>query len=187
MAEEKEAEKESTPQVEEGAEELFDPLNGADGEDLYYLAEASLKGMQEALQKADVKPEDLQPFLDKILEPTKLDDKEMMLPVDMRGVENEYEGIDELIAELKPIEASKALLKARQCFQENKDGLPESERPQPMTAAAWKQILQEETEEDLLENDEDEDLLEADEEELDDDEDPEGDAEEPPAKKAKTD
>ncbi|CAE7213201.1 unnamed protein product [Symbiodinium sp. CCMP2592] len=200
MAEEKEAEKESTPQVEEGAEELFDPLNGADGEDLYYLAEASLKGMQEALQKADVKPEDLQPFLDKILEPTKLDDEEMMLPVDMRGVENEYEGIDELIAELKPIEASKALLKARECFQENKDGLPESERPQPMTAAAWKQILQEanvllrplavsqkETEEDFLENDEDEDLLEADEEELDDDEDPEGDAEEPPAKKAKTD
>eukprot|EP00439_Symbiodinium_sp_Y106_P058459 s644_g8.t1 len=213
MAEEKEAEKESTPQVEEGAEELFDPLNGADGEDLYYLAEASLKGMQdwsdarEALQKGDVKPEDLQPFFDKILEPTKLDDKEMMLPVDMRGVENEYEGIDELIAELKPIEASKALLKARECFQENKDGLPESERPQPMTAAAWKQILQEdmgvgvggirplavsqqETEEDFLENDEDEDgidLLEADEEELDDDEDPEGDAEEPPAKKAKTD
>ncbi|CAE7716945.1 unnamed protein product [Symbiodinium pilosum] len=143
--------------------------------------------MQEALKKPDVKEEDIKPFFEKILQPTLLDDKEMLLPVDMRGVEKEYEGIDELIQELKPVEAAKALLKARTYFTENTEGKwPDADKPAPLSGAEWKKILQEETEEDVMEDDDDEDLLEADEEEL-CDEDPEGEEEEePPAKKAKT-
>ncbi|CAJ1348244.1 unnamed protein product [Effrenium voratum] len=163
----------------------LDGLDGLDGEDLYYLPEDSLKGIKEKLKAEKPSEEDLKPLLEKILDPSKLDDQEMLLPVDMRGIEKDFDGIDELVEELGTVEAAKALLKAREYFEANKDGKAEGERPLPMTATEWRKILQEDMEEDLLEEDE-EGLLEAGEEESDEEDPEEAEAEEPAAKKAKT-
>eukprot|EP00913_Durusdinium_trenchii_P022414 g21053.t1 len=76
----------------------------------------------------------------------------------------DFEGIDDLVEKLGAVEAARALVKAREYFEANKDGRPENERPQPMTATEWRKILQEDMEEDMMEED-DEGFLEADEEE----------------------
>ena len=84
-----------------------------------------------------------------------------------------------------PKGAVEAFLKAKEYFDANKDGEPEEERPKPMTAAEWKQVLEEDDDES-----EEEELLEGEEEDLedpDDDDDGEGPGgEEPDAKKPRT-
>merc|ERR1719198_185024 len=161
------AEDEGEPEIEEG-------------QDLYYVPESALKGIKAALAGAK-KPEDVQPHLDKLLDPEKVPDEENMLPVDMRGVGEDFDSIEDMIEKLGAVGAAEAFVKARDYFEANKDGEPEDERPKPMTAAEWKQALQEEAG-DLLEGEEEESaFLEGEEEELLDEE----EAEEPPAKKAK--
>ncbi|CAK9010383.1 unnamed protein product [Durusdinium trenchii] len=166
------------------AEESADPLDGLDGEDLYYLPESSLQQMKEKLKEEKPSEEEINKSLEKVLDPSELQDEEKLLPVDMRGIEQDFEGIDDLVEKLGAVEAARALVKAREYFEANKDGRPENERPQPMTATEWRKILQEDMEEDMMEED-DEGFLEADEEES-AEEDEEAEAEEPSAKKQKT-
>merc|ERR1712070_305871 len=114
--------------------------------------------------------------------PGKLADDEIMVPVDMRGVEQEFEDVDQMMEKLKPKGTAEAFLKAHKYFQDNKDKEPEDERPAPMTAAEWRKILDEQDEGD----DGEFGLMEAAEEEDVDDDAAEED-EEPASKKAKTD
>merc|ERR1740129_1890944 len=101
-------------------------------------------------------------MVNKLAFPENISDEELMVPVDMRGAEE-------------------AFLKAKEYFDANKDGEPEEERPKPMTAKEWKQVLEEDDdegeEEELLEGEEEEDLEEPDDE----------DDAEPEAKKPRTD
>merc|ERR1712190_664197 len=109
--------------------------------------------------------------------PENIADEEIMVPVDMRGVEQDFDDVEQMVEKLGPKGAAEAFLKAKEYFDANKDGEPEEERPKPMTAAEWKQVLEEdddEEEEELLEGEEEEDL-----------EDPEEEGgDEPDAKKA---
>merc|ERR1719401_2942064 len=93
------------------------------------------------------------------MDPEQVPDEEMMLPVDMRGVGKEFDSIEEMVSDLGIVGAAEAFVKAREYFEANKDKEPEDERPQPMTAAAWKSALVEDGESDLLEGEEEE-LLE---------------------------
>merc|ERR1712187_920071 len=104
----------------------------------------------------------------------------MGVPVDMRGVEEDFDDVEQMVEKLGPKGAAEAFLKAKEYFDANKDGEPEEERPKPMTAAEWQQFLEEGDdegeEEELLEGEEEEDL-----------EDPEEEGgDEPDAKKART-
>merc|ERR1712000_104824 len=80
-----------------------------------------------------------------------LADEEIMVPVDMRGVYEEVEDVDQMIenlfsGKLGPKGTAEAFVKAHECFKANKDNEPEDERPAPMTAAKWRQILDEQDE-----------------------------------------
>merc|ERR1719223_834907 len=65
-----------------------------------------------------------------------------MLPVDMRGVGEEFEDVDQMLEKLGAKGTAEAFVKAKAYFDENKDGEPNEERPQPMTALEWKQVLE---------------------------------------------
>lgn len=115
--------------------------------------------------------------------PGQLADTEIMVPVDMRGVEEEFEDVDQMMEKLQPKGTAEAFVKAHEYFKANKDKEPEDERPAPMTAAEWRKILDEQDEGDdgefgLMEAAEEEDVC---------DDDAEEDEGEPASKKAKTD
>merc|ERR1712228_661145 len=104
-----------------------------------------------------------------------------------RGVGNDYDSMEDMIAQLGCVDASKAFVKAREYFEANHDKEPEEDRPKDITAKEWKTLIQEADVED--------DFFEGEEEDLDFDDDfhvtrllsPGGDEpsdeEEPPAKK----
>merc|ERR1719393_1172094 len=102
-----------------------------------------------------------------------------MIPVDMRGVGEQYDDVEAMVEKLGPKGTVEAFIKAAEYFEANKDKEPEDERPKPMTAAEWKKVLEEDFDEG-----EEEDFLEGDEEEDGEEDVVEGDedAEEPPAK-----
>merc|ERR1719265_1344265 len=116
--------------------------------------------------------------------PERLPDDAMMVPVDMRGVEQDFDDVEDMVSKLGPKGTAQAFVKAREYFEaNNKD--PEAK---PMTASEWRRLLEEdgadgsfgeEGEEDQWLEGEEEDFAEEAEEEGDD-------AEEPAAKKAKT-
>merc|ERR1719265_981144 len=107
----------------------------------------------------------------------------MMVPVDMRGVGQEFDDVEQMIEKLGPQGTAEAFVKAREYFEANKDGEAADDRPKPMTAKEWKNVL-EEDDEMLMEGEEEElALLEGEEEELLDEE-GEDEDEEPDAKKA---
>eukprot|EP00930_Biecheleria_cincta_P089768 TRINITY_DN79101_c0_g1_i1.p1 TRINITY_DN79101_c0_g1~~TRINITY_DN79101_c0_g1_i1.p1 ORF type:complete len:165 (+),score=63.80 TRINITY_DN79101_c0_g1_i1:75-569(+) len=160
----------------ENAEDLDTP------QDLYYLPEKMFKAMKEKLDAGNKNEEDFKPLFETIVDPMKLEDDEMMVPVDMRALEKDFEGIEDVIDELGAVGASEAFVKAREYFLANKDKTPEDERPEPMKASEWKKAIEEDMQ-NLLEC---EGMEGGEEEEL-DDEDPEEEVnDEPAAKKAKT-
>merc|ERR1711920_1211897 len=114
-----------------------------------------------------------QDLVNELTFPDKLTDDAMMVPVDMRGVGEEYDDVEEMTEKLGPKGTVEAFIKAADYFNANKDNEPEDERPKPMTALEWKTVL-----EDSGDEGEEEELYE------DDVEEGEG---EPAAKKAKTD
>jgi len=144
-----------------------------------------LTQLKEKLKKGE---EITQEIVTELTFPENLPDEEMMVPVDMRGVGEDFDDVEQMVQKLGPKGTAEAFIKAKEYFDANKDGESEEDRPKPMTAAEWKKVLedddQEDLEEELLEGEEEEMLLEGEEEEaLDGDE--EGD--EPAAKKQKTD
>jgi len=154
----------------------------SEGQDIFYVCQKALDTLKEKLKKEEEVSQDL---VNELTFPEKLADEEIMVPVDMRGVGQEFDDVESMVEKLGPKGTAEAFVKAREYFEANKDKEPEDERPKPMSAAEWKQVLQEDFDEG-----EEEDLLEEDEEELEEDLDSEGDAEEPAeepaAKKAKT-
>jgi len=156
-----------------------------DGQDIFYVCKKALESLKEKLKAGGEVSQDL---VNELTFPEKLADEEMMVPVDMRGVGEEFDDVESMVEKLGPKGTAEAFVKAREYFEANKDKEPEDERPQPMTAAEWKKVL----EEDFDEGEEEEDLLEDEEEDFDEegeegDPDDAGDAaEEPAAKKAKT-
>merc|ERR1712187_86623 len=109
--------------------------------------------------------------------PEKLNDDEIMVPVDMRGVGEDFDDVEQMVEKLGPKGTAEAFIKASEYFEANKDGEPEEERPKQMTAAEWRKVLeedeQEDGEEEILgegEEEEAEDLEEPEEENADDDE-----------------
>merc|ERR1719161_1678756 len=115
-------------------------------------------------------------------------DEEIMVPVDMKAVEEPFEDIEQMVEKLGAKGSIEAFVKARVLLEKNEEGEPEDERPKEMTAMEWRALLEEdgmdeEGEEEFLnfmEGEEDElQDIEGEEEEIDEDDD---EAEEPAAK-----
>merc|ERR1740120_4823 len=99
----------------------------------------------------------------------------MMIPVDMRGVGEDFDDVEQMVEKLGAKGTVEAFIKAAEYFDANKDNEPEEERPKPMTAAEWKSVLEDDDSFDGLEGEEEDFLEEAEEE-----------GDEPASKKAKT-
>merc|ERR1711874_371860 len=72
----------------------------------------------------------------------------------MRGVGQDFDDVEQMLQQLGNKGTAEAFVKARKYFQANKDKEPEEERPKPMTAKEWREVL----EEDQLEEEEEEDI-----------------------------
>lgn len=155
----------------------------AETSDIFYVCKKALDDVKAKLKdNKEVVMDDV----NVLAFPDKLADDELMVPVDMQGIEEEYDDVEQMLEKLGPKGTAQAFIKAFDFFEANKDKEPEEERPKPMTAKEWKEVL----EQDLLEGEEEE-LMEGEEEEglgSDDEDEEEEDAEadEPAAKRAKT-
>merc|ERR1740121_1859864 len=110
-----------------------------DAQDIFYVAEESLKQIQKKVaDKTEVTTDDV----NALTFPENLADEAMMVPVDMRGVGQEFDDVEQMIEKLGPQGTAEAFIKAREYFEANKDGEAEDERPKPMTAAAWREVLE---------------------------------------------
>merc|ERR1711963_1108895 len=142
-----------------------------DCQDIFYVCKKTLESLQDKMKKGEEVTQDM---VDKLAFPENIADDEIMVPVDMRGVEQDFDDVEQMVEKLGPKGAAEAFLKAKEYFDANKDGEPEEERPKPMPAAEWKQILEQDDDEG-----EEEELLEGEEEDLEDDPDDDEEAGEP--------
>mmetsp|Transcript_1972 Transcript_1972/g.4343 ORF Transcript_1972/g.4343 Transcript_1972/m.4343 type:complete len:177 (-) Transcript_1972:121-651(-) len=153
--------------------------------DYFYVCQRALESVKEKLKKGE---EITQDVVNDLAFPDGLADDEQMVPVDMSASGGEFDDVEQMVEQLGPKGAAEAFVKAFEHFEKVKDKLPEDERPKPMTAKEWKDVLaedemvQEGEEEELLDEGEEEELIEDAEGEEEEDA---GDGE-PAAKKAKT-
>merc|ERR1711966_59040 len=104
--------------------------------DVFYIAEEELKSIQKKLADGgEVTKEDV----DKLTFPENLPDDAMMVPVDMRGVGEEFEDVEQMVEKLGPKGAAEAFDKAREYFDKNGN----KEETKPMTAKEWSAVLEE--------------------------------------------
>merc|ERR1712187_617988 len=75
-------------------------------------------------------------------------------------------GVEAMVEKLGHKATAEAFVKAREYFEANKDNEPEDERPKPMTATEWREVLEDEFDE----GEEEEHFLEEEEEEVVDEE-----------------
>jgi len=101
--------------------------------DIFYVLGTQL----EALEKKIKANEDItQADVEKLTLPDEANDDDIMVPVDMNGVGEEFEDVEAMITKLKPKGTVEAFLKARKLFVDAPGD--ESEKPQEMTAAEWR-------------------------------------------------
>jgi len=133
---------------------------GDEGQDTFYVAEKELAEIKTKLTEAkEITKDDV----DKLTFPENLPDDAMMVPVDMRGIEQEFEDVEEMVEKLGPKGTGEAFVKAREYFEaNNKDS-----EAQPMTAAEWRKVLEEDAMDDFGEDGEEDFMLEGEEEALD--------------------
>merc|ERR1712185_787517 len=113
--------------------------------------------------------------VDQLTFPEQLADDAMMVPVDMRGVEEEFADVEEMVEKLGAKGTAEAFVKAREYFEaNNKDN---EDAAKEMTAKEWNEVLQND-DDDIMFEGEEEGLLEEFEEELEGEGD-EAEAEEP--------
>merc|ERR1719428_116035 len=112
-----------------------------EGQDIFYVHEKSLTEAKAKLDKGEDIPEALVDRLCKATECDDIGDDEMMIPVDMSGVGEDFEDIDQMVEKLGAKGTCEAFLKAKDCFDKKKPSLPEDECPQPMTKKEWSEVL----------------------------------------------
>jgi len=135
---------EGEPAAKKARTEQEDAAEGGDGEDdpeheIFYISEKTLKVLKEKLAEGkEITTEDV----GDLTKPGNLPDDEMMVPVDMRAVEDDYDDVDQMIEKLGPKGAAEIFVKARERFEQDKTQ-PEDERPQPKTAKEWRDFINE--------------------------------------------
>jgi len=179
-------------------------LSELDEGGIMYVREKIYTSLKAKFEKGEVTTADV----DELAQVEGVADDEVMVPVDMKAVGEEFEDIPAMVEKLGAKGTAEAFIKARDLFVENPSKEDDDERPQPMSAKEWREVLEEEElsdgeglgesdlgdlmegeEEEFLDND-DSDGFDNEEEEAEDedgDEDDDEEAQEPAAKKAKTD
>ena len=81
-------------------------------------------------------------LIEKCVFPEMLPDDEVLAPVDVRGVGDDYDVIDLHTDRLSLKAAAEAFVRASDYFISKTAGEPENERPMEMNAAAYRQMCQ---------------------------------------------
>merc|ERR1711920_741865 len=149
-----------------------------DGADIFYVCKSALEKCKEQVRKGETIEKTL---IDELTTAENLPDDAVMIPVDMRGVGDNYDDVEQMVEKLGDKGTAEAFIKAAEYFDANHDKEAEDERPKPMSAQEWRAVLEEDMDEES-----EEDLFEGEEEEMEEAEEEEG-GDEPAAKKAKTD
>merc|ERR1711974_17318 len=116
--------------------------------------------------------------VDKLTFPENLADDAMMIPVDMRGIEEEFDDVEAMVEKLGAKGAAEAFIKARDYFEANSKN--DDETAKPMTAKEWSDVLNEDAgmmEEGMFDECLEEELMEEPEEEVEGEDDDAEDAE----------
>jgi len=120
------------------------------------VAFVSKKVLEELKKKVDAGEDITAEALEPLASPSKLPDEDIVIPVDLRGLDKTL-GIDEddivdeemqidirrIVAKLGPKAAAEAFLEAQRCFDARVSEQPADERPESMTVKEWKQLLEE--------------------------------------------
>mmetsp|Transcript_10229 Transcript_10229/g.29066 ORF Transcript_10229/g.29066 Transcript_10229/m.29066 type:complete len:163 (+) Transcript_10229:105-593(+) len=155
-----------------------DAANEGSGDEAFtivYVREKVLKELRENVKDGKEITKDA---IDGLTAEKDVSPEEMMVPVDMEGLED-LDDMDALITKLGAKGVAEAFIKAEDRFKANKSKMPADSAPEPMTAKEWKELaeqaeLEDMEEESMMEGEEEEELEE------------EGGDAEPAAKKAKT-
>ncbi|CAK0878988.1 unnamed protein product, partial [Prorocentrum cordatum] len=86
--------------------------------DIFYVCKKALESLKEKLKAGGEVSQDL---VNELTFPEKLADEEMMVPVDMRGVGEEFDDVESMVEKLGPKGTAEAFVKAREYFEANKD------------------------------------------------------------------
>merc|ERR1712118_578907 len=113
---------------------------------------------------------ELKPLVEKLTMPEELDDEEEVVPVDMQDDQEDFEDPADMIEKLGAKGTAEFFVKAQERFETNKSKMPEDDRPAPMKASEWKDLMDagldmEGEEEDFLQESEEEEEGDGDEEE----------------------
>jgi len=152
-----------------------------ESKDIFYVCQKKLEELRQILKDGK---EVVQEHVRSLADPEGLADDELVVPVDMAAA-GDFGDVDEMVEKLGPKGAVEAFIKARDFLVNAEKDKPEDDRTEAMSAQEWREVLMddeggmsglgdegEEGEEELLSEEEEDD---------------EGDAVEPPDKKAKTD
>jgi len=112
----------------------------ADGEVICYICQKAFEKVQEQLKKNEEISED---SVANLTNHEILKEDDMLTPVDMRGVGEEFEDVAHMLAKLGPKATAEAFVKAKDYFDANKDGEPEDERHVAMSVRQFKSLLEE--------------------------------------------
>ena len=127
-------------------------------EDIIYVCEKMLANLQDTLNEAEEVTWDM---VNELPFPENIADEEILVPVDMRGVLQDFDNVEQMAEKLGPREVAETFLQAKEYFDANQEGKPEEERKKSMTAAEWRQFFDDDDddevdEEELYFEDEDE-------------------------------
>merc|ERR1719254_83690 len=90
-----------------------------DGQDIFYVCKKALEAGKDKVKKGE---EVSQALVYELTHPEQLADDELMVPVDMRGVGEQYDDVDHMVEKLGLKGTVEAFIKAADYFDANKDG-----------------------------------------------------------------
>merc|ERR1719158_304648 len=129
------------------------------GEDIFYVAKDGLEKIKQSLKDGKEIAKD---EIDALTFPENLPDDAMMVPVDMRGVEEEFGDVEEMVEKLGAKGTAEAFVKAREYFEKNNKDNEEAAKEMP--AKEWNEVLQNDDDDMMFEGEEEGFLEEAEEE-----------------------
>merc|ERR1719436_2160820 len=141
-----------------------------DGPDIFYVCKRVLEDLRLKLKANETVSQEA---VNELTFPEGLKDEEMMVPVDMRGVGQDFDDVEQMLEKLGPKGALEGFIKAKDYFDANDK--KDDDCAKPMTAAEWREVLEQDN---VDEEGEEEYLAEGEEEEegaWDEPEDEEGD------------
>eukprot|EP00927_Polykrikos_kofoidii_P025221 TRINITY_DN226_c2_g1_i2.p1 TRINITY_DN226_c2_g1~~TRINITY_DN226_c2_g1_i2.p1 ORF type:complete len:161 (+),score=74.91 TRINITY_DN226_c2_g1_i2:94-576(+) len=145
-----------------------------DDKNIYYICKKTLQAVRKDVASGKkITKESIKNFI----EHEELDEEEIVVPVDMKGLDDDFDSLEEMVEKLGEEGTAKCFIKAADQFEKSKLEIPEEDRPQEMTVGDWRLSLEDDEGEEEEDGEEDEEGEEEEEEEE--------EAEEPVKKKAK--